>query len=1010
MAQPMDTSESLCETRAVDENANGLSWGIIEPDGLADIVHKGTCKLLLIDSRSFLEFNTSSIQQSVNVCCSKLVKRRLQQNKVHIRELLLQNCHMDVDDDSDVIVYDQCTEDPALFTEDNFVFVLLQKLSAAYKSVTFLKGGYLAFHAMHPSLCENKSTCSYKCAPLTSLSQPCLPVSNVGPTRILPFLYLGSQQDALSQEITQINGINYILNVSITCTKPPFIQDGHFLRIPVNDNYSEKLLPFFYQAFQFIDMVREANGCVMVHCLAGISRSPTLAIAYIMKHMNMSSDDAYRYVKEKRPTISPNFNFLGQLLEFEKQLKMENENAGSSGREKSRRSKPFVMDLQLCSPPSPGTKTVSKSFSFDSLSFDRSWSRELMSDSKNIFLTSRERKSCCDVGIDRDGDEDTTPSVMCVDVKSESVQFIKDEMVQTKEKKLFVKPPDSNSLSAKPSDALPSRPLTDGETFSLPPVDERLELPPDFLTAKVPYLETKVVKTEKKSSWHSESKTVKLETKTLNLNKHSFSLNLSPSSLTQQAVQSTSLTPSPSRQFILCGISNGSDTLVSKNKLKTLKELELPPKILHLSSPTSAMAKLNFHQSFTDTSSDKHNTVTDSASVEKHLKLSDSDTSSFKYTIDHNFDTQETDTGNTHVKKIPNVLVSDSKYTIGQSVEKHSELLNFPCTSLDKLNFTPCLASDESPVWPRPASTRQSTSSASSDSGILPDQISPVSVSSLSSCGSATMSVTASPIKTNYVPRRKKYESVVRSLSSPISETKPTDQSSPMSIGSSSSAGSGVQSPTASSSTAKVKLRSRENKAKRPIIRPNSIAFSTYPTFDLGTESQHSSDSGSISQDDSSEAYMLRNSKKSKQTHPEEDSGKPFRWGRYSEREVYKQITAAMESAMLRTKAYEESRKARSLDDILSSEHAVMSSDCIMFGKVPQHCGGVVMDPFPSPNAMFEHMPCRCRGSSDPYQSNSSISSSGSHSSLHGSHEIIQLTTLNHQPNNHHKIKGLPHR
>ena len=44
------------------------------------------------------------------------------------------------------------------------------------------------------------------------------------------------------------------------------------------------------------DKVHGANGCVLVHCLAGISRSPTLAIAFIMKHMRMSSDDAYRLV------------------------------------------------------------------------------------------------------------------------------------------------------------------------------------------------------------------------------------------------------------------------------------------------------------------------------------------------------------------------------------------------------------------------------------------------------------------------------------------------------------------------------------------------------------------------------------------------------------------------------------------------------------------------------------------------------------------------------------------
>ena len=37
---------------------------------------------MIIDSRSFLEFNTSHIAESVNVSSSKLIRRRLQQNKV----------------------------------------------------------------------------------------------------------------------------------------------------------------------------------------------------------------------------------------------------------------------------------------------------------------------------------------------------------------------------------------------------------------------------------------------------------------------------------------------------------------------------------------------------------------------------------------------------------------------------------------------------------------------------------------------------------------------------------------------------------------------------------------------------------------------------------------------------------------------------------------------------------------------------------------------------------------
>ncbi|XP_028813811.1 dual specificity protein phosphatase 8 isoform X2 [Denticeps clupeoides] len=192
-----------------------------------------------------------------------------------------------------------------------------------------LRGGFAAFSSCFPGLCEGKPVPSLP----MSLSQPCLPVANVGPTRILPHLYLGSQKDVLNKDLMIQNGITYVLNASNTCPKPEFISESHFMRIPVNDNYCEKLLPWLDKTNEFIDKAKVSNCRVIVHCLAGISRSATIAIAYIMKTMGLSSDDAYRFVKDRRPSISPNFNFLGQLLEFEKGLSLlkalSSENTGT---------------------------------------------------------------------------------------------------------------------------------------------------------------------------------------------------------------------------------------------------------------------------------------------------------------------------------------------------------------------------------------------------------------------------------------------------------------------------------------------------------------------------------------------------------------------------------------------------------------------------------------------------------------------------------------------------------
>ena len=39
-----------------------------------------------------------------------------------------------------------------------------------------------------------------------------------------------------------------------------------------------------------------------------------------MQRLNLSLNDAYDFVKRKKSNISPNFNFMGQLLDFERTL------------------------------------------------------------------------------------------------------------------------------------------------------------------------------------------------------------------------------------------------------------------------------------------------------------------------------------------------------------------------------------------------------------------------------------------------------------------------------------------------------------------------------------------------------------------------------------------------------------------------------------------------------------------------------------------------------------------
>ncbi|XP_008469013.1 dual specificity protein phosphatase 6-like [Diaphorina citri] len=73
----------------------------------------------------------------------------------------------------------------------------------------------------------------------------------------------------------------YVLNVTADLPNV-FEATGSikYMQIPIADHWSQNLATYFPQAIQFIEEARSQDTGVLVHCLAGVSRSVTIYQEY----------------------------------------------------------------------------------------------------------------------------------------------------------------------------------------------------------------------------------------------------------------------------------------------------------------------------------------------------------------------------------------------------------------------------------------------------------------------------------------------------------------------------------------------------------------------------------------------------------------------------------------------------------------------------------------------------------------------------------------------------------
>lgn len=143
----------------------------------------------------------------------------------------------------------------------------------------------------------------------------------LGVSQLLPSLYLCGASVVTPQTLTQL-GINFVINVTSELPDTPLPPNSNilYLRINVLDSTHTDLSKHFDEVSDMIEEIRRNGGKTLIHCVAGVSRSATLCLAYLMKYGHMNFKDAFLHIKSIRPHIRPNSAFVKQLRCYEEQL------------------------------------------------------------------------------------------------------------------------------------------------------------------------------------------------------------------------------------------------------------------------------------------------------------------------------------------------------------------------------------------------------------------------------------------------------------------------------------------------------------------------------------------------------------------------------------------------------------------------------------------------------------------------------------------------------------------
>lgn len=142
------------------------------------------------------------------------------------------------------------------------------------------------------------------------------------PVEIMPHLLLGDKASAAKVDVLKAKGVTHVLNAAgragrDVATYRAYREAGIETE-SIDEAEDEEGYPLVYThqpfASEFINKAKAAGGVCLIHCIAGINRSGTLAAAELMLHERLPVLEAVRRVKQARRVVMSNHSFQAQLV------------------------------------------------------------------------------------------------------------------------------------------------------------------------------------------------------------------------------------------------------------------------------------------------------------------------------------------------------------------------------------------------------------------------------------------------------------------------------------------------------------------------------------------------------------------------------------------------------------------------------------------------------------------------------------------------------------------------